>query len=367
MENNNLITNNDSSKTNEILSVLNKIWQPVKKVLLFILQNWLFIFFPFRLIKELIYDKLRHEQQKVFVAWIFLAPTIIGFLVFFFYPLILSFIYAFSSVEIDGTFHFGLVYPISSETGFYDWNATPTWDLWNNFKYALRVDADFPVSLWNTITDTVVDIFVITIFSLLMAVMLNGKFKGRGFVRAIFFLPVIFNSEAMTSALEAIESLGSKGDGGSGALTALFDLEAFMKGLNVPEALVSFLSGITSTIYDTITYSGIQILIFLTAIQSVPKHLYEAATIEGATAYEQFWKITLPMVSPMILTVVVYTIVDAFLRSEINDRMDYIYTFDSEYGYYAAMSWLYILASLLIMGLSIGILSKVVFYYDEKK
>lgn len=368
MENNNLIIdNNDSSKTNKFLGFLGKIWKPIKKVFGFILKNWFFVFFPLRLIKELIYDKLRHDQQKVFVSWIFLAPTIIGFLTFFLYPLCLSFLYAFSSVEPNGTFHFGLVFPLNPDTSYYDWNATPTWDLWNNFRYALRVDADFPVSLWNTITGTVVDIFVITIFSLLMAVMLNSKFRGRAFVRAIFFLPVIFNSEAMSAALEMVESLGSKGAGGEDALSTLFNLEEFLTGLKVPKTLVSFLSGITSTIYDTITYSGIQILIFLTAIQSVPKHLYEAATIEGATGYEQFWKITLPMVSPMILTVVVYTIVDAFLRSEINETMDYVYAMESEYGYYAAMSWLYILASLLIMGLSIGILSKVVFYYDEKK
>lgn len=368
MENNNLVNEvNENTKENKFLAILAKIWAPIKMVLMFIVKNWFFVFFPFRLIKELIYDKLRHDQQKVFVSWVFLAPTIIGFITFFLYPLCLSFLYAFSSVEPNGTFHFGLVFPISSQTNYYDWNATPTWDLWNNFRYALRVDADFPVSLWNTITGTVVDIFVITIFSLLMAVMLNSKFRGRAFVRAIFFLPVIFNSEAMTAALEAVASLGSKGVGGEDALSALFNLETFLTGLKVPKTLVSFLSGITSTIYDTITYSGIQILIFLTAIQSVPKHLYEAATIEGATTYEQFWKITLPMVSPMILTVVVYTIVDAFLRSEINERMNYVYTFDSEYGYYAAMSWLYILASLLIMGLSIGILSKVVFYYDEKK
>ena len=139
-----------------------------------------------------------------------------------------------------------------------------------------------------------------------------------------------------------------------------------MQGIVVPVKLVTFLSGITSTIYRTISYSGIQILIFLTAIQSVPKHLYEAATIEGATGYEQFWKITLPMVSPMILTVVVYTIVDSFLRSEIGDVIDKVYN-NNEYGYYAAMSWLYILASLLIRGIIVGILSKVVFYYDDKK
>ncbi len=342
-----------------------KVFSYIKKGIDFLLSNWLFVFYPIKIFKELVYDKLRYEQQKVFVSWMFLAPTILGFLLFFAYPLVMSLIYSFSSVENTGVFHFGQVFPMNGVA--YDYTATPTWDLWHNYKYALRVNVDFPVSLWNTVTTTVVDTAVITIFSLLVAVMLNGKFKGRTFVRAVFFLPVVFNSEAINAALEAAEGVESVLNAAGGdALTQLFDLEQFMLGLGLPKGLVSFLSNITSTIYRTISYSGIQILIFLTAIQSVPRHLYEAATIEGATSYEQFWKITLPMVSPMILTVVVYTIVDSFLRSEICDIMDKVYN-NSEYGYYAAMSWLYILTSALIMVIIVGILSKVVFYYDEKK
>ncbi len=351
---------NNKSKENlkNILAVIKKVWN-------FIVKNWFFIFFPCRLIKELIYDKLRYEQQKVFVSWLFLLPVIIGFLLFFIYPLILSFIYSFSAVKSTGEYFFGQVYPFVE--GKYDWSATPTWDLLHNYRYALRENADFIVQLWETIQSTVVDTLVITIFSLLIAVMLNGKFKGRTLVRAIFFLPVVFNSEAVEKALEASEGVQAVlNSSGSEALLQIFDLKTFMQGLGLPNALVTFLSNITSAIYTTITYSGIQILIFLTAIQSVPKHLYEAATIEGATGYEQFWKITLPMVSPMILTVVVYTIVDSFLRSEISDTMNKIYQ-NSEYGYYAAMSWIYIITSLLLMGIIVGILSKVVFYYDEKK
>lgn len=363
MENQNIQTKN--TQPSKFVEVLLTIWDKIKVVIDVILKNWFFIFFPCRLFKDLVYDKMRHEKQKLFVAWLFLAPTILGFILFFAYPLIMSLLYAFSSVKPDGSFFLGQVFP-KGEIG-YDWNATPTIDYFNNFKYALRVNEDFPVNLFNTCIDTVVDTAVITIFSLLIAVVLNGKFKGRTVVRAIFFLPVVFNSEAITAALNAAEGVSEMlNNTGNGALTNLFDLSKFMEGLKVPKALITFLSGITSTIYSTISYSGIQILIFLTAIQSVPKHLYEAATIEGATTYEQFWKITLPMVSPMIITVVVYTIVDSFLRSKISDTMNIVYR-DGEYGYYAAMSWLYILASLLIMGIIVGILSKVVFYYDEKK
>lgn len=359
MENNNLQLNKKSSPK------LASLGHGIKKVINFIVSNWFFVFFPLKLVKELIYDKLRYEKQKLFIAWLFLLPTILGFCLFFLYPLVMSLIYSFSSVRITGTFYFAKFFPVVNNS--YDYTATPTIDLFNNYRYALRENADFPVSLWNTSLNTVIDTAVITIFSLLLAVMLNGKFKGRAFVRAIFFLPVVFNSEAITEALNAAEGIDAVlNASGANALTELFDLQLFMQGLGLPVSLVSFLAGITSTIYRTISYSGIQILIFLTAIQSVPKHLYEAATIEGATGYEQFWKITLPMVSPMILTVVVYTIVDSFLRSEIVSIMDTM-EHSSEYGRYAAMSWLYILSSSLIMIVIVGILSKVVFYYDDKK
>ena len=146
----------------------------------------------------------------------------------------------------------------------------------------------------------------------------------------------------------------------------MFNFKDFLVDAKMPPILVNFLGTASDKIYDIISYSGIQILIFLSAIQSVPRHLYEAAKIEGATAYESFWKITLPMVSPQIITVVVYTIVDSFLRSGINKVIDYQYT-QAFYGKHAAMSWIYVIASILILAIAVGILNKVVFYQDDKK
>ena len=148
-----------------------------------------------------------------------------------------------------------------------------------------------------------------------------------------------------------------------GAMTQI--LSAFVE-FGIPMKLVTYLSQAVERIFTVVRASGVQTIIFIAALQSISSSLYEVAKIEGATTYETFWKVTFPMVSPMIVTVVVYTIVDSFLRSEICDIMDIVYR-DSEYGYYAAMSWIYILASLLIMGVVVGILSKVVFYYDDKK
>ncbi|HOE77730.1 MAG TPA: sugar ABC transporter permease [Bacilli bacterium] len=322
-----------------------------------------YLFWPLLKLKQKTYDKLRYDQQKVVVSLIFLTPVLFGFIVFFAYPLIMSFIYSFSTVQAAGgkaTIYFGQYFQTK---GVYE---NPIHDLFHNYKYALRVNADFPVQLVNTIRDTAIDTVVIAIFSLLIAVMLNGKFKGRAFVRAVFFLPVILNSEAIDAAIDKASTVDAVLNSmGSGALRAIFDLNMFMVQIGLPVTLVNFLSGITTAIYRTISYSGVQILIFLAAIQSVPTHLYEAARIEGATKYESFWKITLPMVSPIIMTVVVYTIIDSFLRSEVNNIINIQLT-NANYGYHAAMSWIYMICSILLLAVSLFILSKVVFYQDER-
>lgn len=172
---------------------------------------------------------------------------------------------------------------------------------------------------------------------------------------------------------------------------------------NIPVVFVTFLGNASSKIYDIVSYSGIQILIFLSAIQSVPRHLYEAAKMEGATQYEMFWKITFPMVSPMLLTSAVYTIVDSYTRSSFikaitkfsdakksstysstgltgaalakyNQYMeisgDKLIEGDefkqlTNYGIGAALSIMYSIMVILIIAIVLGILSKAVFYYDN--
>lgn len=352
-----------------------KFWGFLEKVVHYIGVGLYYLFFPIVWIKKRTYDRMRYDHQKVFASFLFLTPVLLGFLIFFAYPLVMSLIYSFSEVSIlDGETQitFGKFIEIIKELDENNKEITKTievHDIFYNYKYALQGHATFIVDLWETVQTTVIDTVVITIFSLLIAVMLNGDFRGRGFIRAVFFLPVVFNSEALDTALEAtqaIDSVLTNAGTGSGELAKLFNLAQFMQQIGLPVWLVTFLSGITGAIYRTITYSGVQILVFLAAIQSVPGHLYEAAKIEGATAYESFWKITLPMVSPQIITVVVYTIVDSFLRSGINDVIDYQYT-QAFYGKHAAMSWIYVLASVLILAIAVGILNKVVFYHDDKK
>ena len=348
----------------------------VEKVLKVIGKVFMYIFYPIVLFKRKVFDKMTHGHQKFFVAMLFLLPVILGFLIFYLYPLILSLVYAFSTVSVQKEGGLLVMFGQHQVDGVW------VKDLFYNFKELFTgptgmlpvknatsgIDEKISLlqALLQTSGQTILNTVVITIFSLLVAVMLNGKFKGRGIVRAIFFLPVILNSEAIAAATESTQAIDQMLNSvGSNALTNIFDMKMFMTSIGVPAKMVTFLNSITSTIYSTISYAGIQILIFLAAIQSVPQHLYEAAKIEGATKYEEFWKITLPMVSPMILTVVVYTVVDSFLRSDLNKYVQQLAK-NPLYGFHAAASWCYIFVSLAILGIAMLVLRKVVFYYDER-
>lgn len=276
--------------------------------------------------------KLTYNRRKVLFGLVFVAPWLIGFLMLFLYPFIQSFYYSFFELTpITGGIDLKFI-------GF------------NNYIYAFQEhvfsETSFKIEILNTLQDSLLNLLVLVIFSLFIAVLLNHEFKGRAIIRAIFFIPVILNSSAVSIAL-------SQG----GTLTDLlleesavgiFNLGDYLMGMGFGTSLIGFVAGLIGRIYDIITLSGVPILLFLAAIQSVPKHLYEAATIEGATGYEQFWLITLPNVSPHIITVSIYAIVDTFLTSSVSTIITYEFN-KQNWGLSSAMSWVYV-------GLIVGIL-----------
>lgn len=326
-----------------------KFMRLVQKILLFI--------------PEQLAERISHKKRKLIWGFVFVVPLIIGFVYFFFIPFITSLVYSFSFVEnVVGE---GIV---ATSVG------------WDNYVYvfteAATTAGSFTEIMVSAILDIISDIPVILIFSLIVAVVLNSKFKGRALVRAIFFMPVIFNSQAIDLAMTSATALQAAMENATTDLFQdMFSFQDFLLNANIPTGGVTFLGTASSKIYDIVSYSGVQILIFLSAIQSVPKHLYEAAKMEGATQYEMFWKITFPMVSPMMLTAAVYTVVDSFLTSPL---VNVINTYNSPnkvlsatlgrlsyYGINAAMSWVFALVSIIIVALVLIVLSKAVFYYDE--
>ncbi len=274
-----------------------------------------------------------HERQKRFWAAVFLAPWVIGFLMFFLVPFIRSLYFSFFTLEPTPE---GI---ITTFTGF------------ENYIYALNEhvigNTSFRVELINTTMDALINIPVLLIFSLFIAVMLNMKFRGRALVRAIFFIPVILNSAAVTSALGGGEAVAQLLE--EQGIEQIFDLEFYLVQAGLMPWLITFIVGLIDRIYAILSLAGVPILLFLASIQSVPKHLYEAAKIEGATGYETFWLITLPNVSPHIVTVVVYALVDTFMTSPVSMIISEELGNSNRWGESAAMAWVYVSTVIFIL------------------
>ena len=297
------------------------------------------------------------DKRKARVGWIFVLPFLIGF-AFIYLPIVgESFWLAFNQMTIVK----GGGYTLSF-VGF------------ENFIYAFTEDAQFTQTLITGIGELIFQVPAILLFSLFMAVLLNQKMAGRAAFRAIFFLPVVLATGIMES-IEAGNILGSymgessgidDGSGSSAAasIVSAMDIEQLFSNMKVGQELVSYVVTIINDIYGIVNRSGVQMLIFLAGLQSISPAIYEACRIDGATGWETFWKITFPMISPMILVNAVYTIIDSF-TTETNTVMQYIVGISAKTNgevISTAMSWIYFLVVVLILAAVAGIMSMYVFY-----
>ena len=227
----------------------------------------------------------------------------------------------------------------------------------------------FTVALLGGLQALVLEVPAIIVFSLFIAVVLNHKMLGRAVFRAIFFIPVIISTGVMQTvvAQDTVSSGADKGindgSGGSGAteIISMLDVQQLFASMKVGGELVMYVVNIVNNVYQIINYSGVQMLIFLAGLQSISPSIYEACQIEGATGWETFWKITFPMISPMILVNSVYTIIDSFTRTS-NPAMSYIDSVKDEAAKATAASWIYFLIVALILAVVAAIASSFVFY-----
>lgn len=291
--------------------------------------------------------RMSYSEQKIVCGIILLLPWFIGFCLFFFKPLVTTIYWSFNEVKsIAG----GLEINFSGIKNYIDL-----------FKSQMLGNRTFLEVLTVSIEDMASNTVIIFFFSLIVAVVLNTKFKGHQIFKAIFFIPVVYNTTVITTVLNG--SFGDFASGSMSGLTGLLDnFSAYLMNLGIGEGLISFLVSAIDRIFTIVNKSGIQILIFTAGLQSVPKHLYEAAKVEGASAYECFWKITFPMVSTLFLPVLVFTIVDCFATSDLVRFM----TVDSGgskigYGMASTIAIIYFLVNLVIIGILFGVLRKAVY------
>jgi len=290
------------------------------------------------------------DQQRGMLGVLFLSPWMLGFLFLFAIPLFDSLRYSFSELVI-------------TPTGF-----TQEYLGFANYRTALLENPYFNRNLADAVLQMVVDVPLIIFFSLFTATLLNQKFKGRGFARAIFFLPVILASGiidnlANTDAMSQMITSATEGGAALGMLQS-FELERMMIEAGVNRVIVDYLTGSVDRIYEIISASGVQILIFLAGLQSISPSLYEASKMEGATGYEAFWKITFPMVSPLILTNIIYSVIDSFSNNQVATLIHQTAFNQFNFGLSAAMAWVYFILIALILFVVAKLISKKVFYYD---
>ena len=278
------------------------------------------------------------EGRKALSGRLFILPFTVGFILFFLKPALESLLFVFNDVSLKvGGFTMEFV-------GM------------KNLKYIFLTDPDFNKNLVPSMTSLLYKVPVIIIASLFFAVVLNAKFRGRTLVRAIFFLPVIIASGVVMEIINSdtfATSLISSSEGMKSTVTASsYGLTSLLVDMGVSEKVVSYFSYISSNLYDLMWRTGIQMIIFLAALQSISPVLYEASSMEGASAWENFWMITIPMISPMILINVIYTIIDTFTDSAnvVMNQINSVFA-DQQYDRAAAMSWVYFLVIGLLLAL----------------
>lgn len=298
------------------------------------------------------FSNIDYDKQKAIWGVLFVLPFVLG-IVLIFLPSSLKTIYwSFFDVAPGAQ---GL-----SETFIGIKNYTELFT-----DYVIYGNQIFSVEIGNFVQRILIDIPVIIIFSILIAVLLNKKFKGHVIIKAIFFIPIVFNATLVAEMLNSSfgQRIGNESQLDQSFVDAVI---GFFMNLNIGEGLIAVVLQSIDRILEIINLSGIQILIFIAAIQSIPNHLYEAAKIEGATKYEIFWKITIPMITPLILTAVVYTVVDGFTRAPITVFLTKTLS-DFRYGLAAAISVVYLVINVVIIAVVYLIIGRRVFYYDKKK
>lgn len=290
--------------------------------------------------------------KNAVAGYLFIAPFILGFILFMVVPLGQSLLMTFNEVNLG-------------EGGF-----VMNWIGIKNYKDAFTVDPEFVPFLLTELGTMILNTPATLIFSFFIALLLNQTFKGRGAVRAIFFLPVILSSgvivgiEYNNALLQDMKEVISKTSNDT-SVTGVLESILVTSDSSPISMMFYYVFEIINKVYDIAIASGIQIIMFLSALQTISPSMFEAAKIEGCTAWESFWKITFPMVSSMILVNVVYTVIDFFLKTDnqvmtkISDEVGKL-----NYGFSSAMAWVYFLCVIVILGIVSLIISKRVYYYE---
>ena len=294
------------------------------------------------------------DARKARSGYIFVAPFLLGILLIYIPILADSIWFSFNNVSYDP------MNPGVLELEFCGLD---------HYKAAFD-NPTFVTKLLAGLQQLIFEVPAIIVFSLFIAVVLNQKMLGRAVFRAIFFVPVIISTGIMESINSQDMMAGNSGEGiddgsgggGASEIISALDIQMLFANMKVGGELVSYVVNIVNNVYNIINFSGVQMLIFLAGLQSISPAIYEACRIDGASGWETFWKITFPMISPMILVNAIYTIIDSFTRTT-NPAMNFINNYNGPHEEVSiAMAWMYFIIVMLVIAVVAAIASSFVFY-----
>lgn len=280
--------------------------------------------------------KLSYTARKAMYGRAFISVWVLGIFLFFLIPFVKTIIYSFNDVSTDN--HGLVLTPVGIEM----------------YKRMFTLDAEALPKLSDTLLSLAYNVPLIVMFALLIAVLLNGKFPGRTLFRSIFFMPVIVMSGSVMLLFKS-DNIASMLFGGTESGQMVFQnitiLNDLFANLGWGEKFIEILETIVSKVMDVCWDSGVQIILCMAALQSIPESLYEASRVEGATKWEEFWKITFPMSTPVLFICVIYTIVTKSSRGTFTNYIASVSFDNANYGYGSALAMIYCLTIVIVIAL----------------
>lgn len=281
-------------------------------------------------------------RKKQMYGRMFILPWEIGFVLFFLQPLVQSLVFVFSYVTVN------------FDEGVFE----TKWVGLDNIQHFFYKDTVYVDNLVDSLTSFIYTIPLIVALSLIVGVLLNQKFKGRIVFRSIFFLPVIIATGVVMTYLQGDATAQSMRSGTSNGI----DISNILMSMNLSESVSSTLLGFVNQIFDLFWDCGVQIVLFISGLQSIPEQLYEVCRVEGANKWEEFWYVTFPMLSGTTLLVIVFTAIEIFTDSG-NKVMTYGFNAMRQNMWWQGptMLWVYFALVGAILGLAVLLIQKKIF------
>lgn len=304
---------------------------------------------------EVAVKRSKFQKKRARAGVLFILPWLIGVALFFLQTILNLMRYSLCDAKIvQGK---GYVFE-SLENGIF-----------THYINAFVRDSLFPQKLAESLSDMIYRIPVILVFSLVVAIILNQKFKGRGMMRAVFFVPLLISSGVIASIIKGSLTSTVMGAESSNNIFNAALLTNMLYEVGLPNQLVTTIGSFVSNVTDLVWGSSVQIIVFIMGLMTIPASFYEVAQVEGATGWETFWRVTFPSVSPYILVNLIYTAIDHFVSYD-NVMMKYIMDSaykDFKFSYAAAMSWIYFIIIIVALLVMVFMVSLVTPFFEKKE